>query len=225
MRLPEPLTGSVLAPAGPVPVELPRQYPAVGVGVLLQARQSGIAGAGVGLFNIGAPIPAGAFVLEYGGRLVRESDYHGAAAAESPYIIGFHVNSRRFALNPCRSAHGVNLDTQPLLSAGSRLLRYGLGSLINHSRGNPNLQPSVVSSLLHVPSVIPADGPAGAAGAPPTQPPLPRASMPPSLQAAIHTYPRLIFRATREIATGDELLFDYGDRDQQSVQDNAWLAH
>ena len=224
MRLPEPLTGCVLNPAGLVPVELSRHYPAVGVGVLLQGRQSRIAGAGAGLFNVGAPIPAGAFVLEYGGRLVRESDYHDAAAAsESPYIIAFHVACRRIALDPCRSAHGANLDTQPLLPSAQRLLRYGLGSLINHSRGNPNLRPSVVSSLLHVPSAIPADG--LAAGAPHSQSPLPRASMPLSLQSAVNSYPRLIFRATREIATGDELLFDYGDRDQQSVQDNAWLAH
>src|SRR4051794_37436814 len=35
--------------------------------------------------------------------------------------------------------------------------------------------------------------------------------------------PRLMFRSARRIEAGEELLFDYGDRDKESVQANPWL--
>eukprot|EP00741_Cyanophora_paradoxa_P021329 tig00021348_g20588.t1 len=37
--------------------------------------------------------------------------------------------------------------------------------------------------------------------------------------------PRLFLFAIRDIDEGEELLFDYGDRDGKSVQNNPWLLH
>jgi histone-lysine N-methyltransferase SETD8 len=37
--------------------------------------------------------------------------------------------------------------------------------------------------------------------------------------------PRLILIAKREVAAGEELLYDYGDRSKQSLEAHPWLAY
>lgn len=41
----------------------------------------------------------------------------------------------------------------------------------------------------------------------------------------IHEKPRIVFIALRDIAIGEELAYDYGDRRAQSIKSFPWLKH
>ena len=41
----------------------------------------------------------------------------------------------------------------------------------------------------------------------------------------VEEVPRMILVAKQAISTGEELVFDYGDRDKEAIESNPWLKY
>jgi hypothetical protein len=50
------------------------------------------------------------------------------------------------------------------------------------------------------------------------------ANLVPKVEPDTTGHPRVLFRAARDIAAEEELMFDYGDRSAEAIADFAWLT-